>query len=159
MKILNDRIPKSVSVTGPAGCGKILLVYDLAKEYKKNNKQVVIIHCGKLNAGHITLNDRGWKIYPIKNYKIIQYAYIDILVFDEVQRIDENQLQFIIKKMNENNINAIFSFDPIQVMNSKEKNSNSLNIIDEYVDKSFKITGRIRANKEIYFFVDNLFNC
>lgn len=158
MKILNDRIPKSVSVTGPAGCGKTLLVYDLAKEYKKNNKQVVIIHCGKLDAGHITLNDRGWKIYPIKNYKIIQYAYIDILVFDEVQRIDENQLNLIIEEINKNNIKVIFSYDPVQIMNYKEKNSHSLEIIDNYVNKKFKIKGRIRANKEVYYFVDSLFD-
>lgn len=52
----------------------------------------------------------------------------------------------------------IFSYDPVQIMNYKEKNSHSLEIIDNYVNKKFKIKGRIRANKEVYYFVDSLFD-
>lgn len=157
LTILNRKVSKSVSVTGPAGCGKTLLIYDIAKKYKKERKNVVIIHCGKLNEGHNALNRKNWKIFPIKSFKEIQYANVDILILDETQRIDENQLNLIIEEINKNNIKVIFSYDPVQIMNYKEKNSHSLEIIDNYVNKKFKIKGRIRANKEVYYFVDSLF--
>ena len=158
LTILNRKVSKSVSVTRPAGCGKTLLIYDIAKKYKKERKNVVIIHCGKLNEGHNALNRKNWKIFPIKSFKEIQYANVDILILDETQRIDENQLNLIIEEINKNNIKVIFSYDPVQIMNYKEKNSHSLEIIDNYVNKKFKIKGRIRANKEVYYFVDSLFD-
>lgn len=122
------------------------------------DNQVVVIHCGMLNEGHNALNEKNWQIFPIKNYENIPYDKTDIIVLDEVQRIDEGQLNFIFEKMKENKICGIFSYDPLQTMNAKEKNSNSIELIKDYVIKEYKIKGRIRANKEIYFFVDNLFD-
>ena len=39
-------------ITADAGTGKTLLIYDMAKELMRKNKNVVIIHCGMLNDRH-----------------------------------------------------------------------------------------------------------
>lgn len=43
-------------ITGIAGTGKTLLMYDLAKEMSKNGR-VLMIHCGMLSEGHRILNE------------------------------------------------------------------------------------------------------
>ena len=35
-----------------AGTGKTLLMYDIAKTIQNEGKSPIVIHCGKLNAGH-----------------------------------------------------------------------------------------------------------
>ena len=69
-------------VTGTAGSGKTLLVYDIAKEYLEDEKKVVIIHAGNLNDGQYFLNDHDWDIRPAKNH-ISEADDIDILIVDE----------------------------------------------------------------------------
>lgn len=43
------------SISGKAGTGKTLLLYDIAKELRKQGR-VLIIHCGKLASGQVTIN-------------------------------------------------------------------------------------------------------
>lgn len=54
--ILYDRFVYGLS--GEAGTGKSLLIYDLAREICKRSK-VCIIHCGYLNRGHKKLNTKS----------------------------------------------------------------------------------------------------
>ncbi|MFT7681442.1 MAG: hypothetical protein ACI935_000899 [Moritella dasanensis] len=67
-RIGNDTIPNLISVTGSAGTGKTLLVYDIVKEIKKI-KTALIIHCGYLNEGHEKLKEAGWDIIPIRDIR------------------------------------------------------------------------------------------
>lgn len=94
-----------ISLSGRAGTGKTLVIYDLVKDLKSlYDYKIIIFHCGLLNEGHYTLNkDYSWNIFPIKDIFNINLLNYDILIFDETQRIFYNQLQFtidLVKKIN-----------------------------------------------------------
>lgn len=147
------------SVSGPAGSGKSLLIYDIAKELMTLQKKIVIIHCGQLNNGHKKLNtNHNWNIIPAKDYKKIDINKIDIIIIDEGQRIYYSQLEQIIKEVRNLNKTCIFCHDPIQTLSDSEKHSGSLDLINKYKTKEYSLSGRIRSNMEIIHFIDSLFN-
>lgn len=147
-----------IALSGGAGSGKTLLIYDIAKQLKKENYKVTLIHCGSLNNGHKKLiGDFNWNIYQILDFSKIEFENIDILIIDEGQRVWERQLTIILDKIKNLNIKCIFSFDPEQVLNYRELHSNSLVQINENKTKEYNLTGKIRSNTRIISFIDNLF--
>ena len=61
-----------IILSGDAGSGKTLLTYHIAKKYINDGKNVGLIHCAKLNSGHIKLkNDYHWNIEAIKDWKYL----------------------------------------------------------------------------------------
>lgn len=149
-----------ISITGSAGTGKTLLTYDIAKELMVIGKRALIIHCGLLNSGQLALNDEhGWKIIPIKQYISHELAGYDVVVVDEAQRIYPNQLNKIVEKIQSVNGNCIFAYDKLQTLATWEEKRN----IDDYINNinsivTYKLTEKIRTNKEIALFMKALFN-
>lgn len=143
------------SIEGPPGSGKTLLTYDIAKEYINQSKKVLVIHVGKLNKGHDRLiAEYFWPITPIRNYKSKNLNKYDLIILDEVQRIYEDQLEDIIDKIKETDTKCIFSFDPQQCLSSGEIKNNIPKYIEDKVSpRSFKLTNKIRTNKEIGSFI------
>lgn len=150
---------KFVSVTGGAGTGKTLLVYDIAKNAIQKQLKSLIIHCGNLNDGQRELRASGWDIIKIKDlnsYNLSDYA---LLIIDEVQRIYPSQLNTIIDVITGGTGSCIFSYDQLQTLAKTEElrdiNSKicSLNLI-----KSYRLSEKIRTNKEIANFIRMLFN-
>ena len=149
-----------------AGTGKTLLLYDMAKEQISQNEQVLIIHCGKLNEGHLRLRDsHGWNIIPIKRiseFSVSSYLSKCSMVFiDEAQRIRPDQLAFILETSKEKAIPIIFSYDTKQYLRSNE----GLDLSDylgihypEVHSVSLRLTNKIRTNKEMASFITNLFH-
>lgn len=148
------------SIQGAAGTGKTLLTYDIAKEYIKNHKKVIIFHCGSLNTGHINLRQEHlWIVDSIKNLKDYKLSEYDIIIIDEVQRIYKYQLDKILEQIMNINIKCIFSYDPKQCLASWEIKSNIPEYIMQRVSpKTFHLTEKIRTNKEISSFIKNLFD-
>ena len=64
-KLVDATTANFISVTGSAGTGKTLLIYDIVREIRKTKKPL-IIHCGYLNSGQEILKQHGWEIIPIK---------------------------------------------------------------------------------------------
>jgi len=137
------------AVIGGAGTGKTLLTYDIAKEMIKNAKKVLVIHCGYLNDGQSILNSKyNWKIIEIKHYKNYKLSDYDLIIVDEAQRIYSNQFQDIVKKIEENNGNCIFSYDKVQILSTWEEKNNIDNQINKIPSiKSYKLSEKIRTNK------------
>lgn len=157
--IKNAKQHEFIKLEGGAGSGKTLLTFDIAKTLMNQNNKVAIIHCGELNEGHNTLKSTyKWSIYPIYHYKNILYDNLDILIIDEGQRIDFQQFASITSEIIKNNIKCLFSFDPLQILSSKEANSSSLDLANRIATKQLKLSGKIRTNKEITYFIRNLFN-
>lgn len=148
------------AVTGSAGTGKTLLTYDTAKEIINDKKRVLIIHCGYLNAGQRILNTTyNWKIIEIKNYNSYEISDYDLIVVDEAQRIYTKQLDDIVEKIQNSNGNCIFSYDKVQTLSSWEERCD----IDDKINKitsiiAYKLSEKIRTNKEIASFIKMLFN-
>lgn len=150
-----------ICIEGAAGTGKTLLAYDIAKHYMECSKsRILIIHCGLLNEGHdILIKDYLWPIIPVKELKDIDIEKYDLILVDEAQRMYTNQLETLIDKVKGAKKKCIFSYDKMQCLSSIEINSN----IPEYIRENaspeyFKLTEKIRTNKEIASFIKNLFN-
>lgn len=160
LKLSTRTLPCFISIQGPAGTGKTLLTYDIAKEFINNLKNVLIFHCGSLNSGHYKLcEDYSWTIAPIKNYKSYNLGEYDLVILDEVQRIYKPQLDAFLNQIKNTNAICIFSYDPKQCLASKEIKRNIPQYITNQVSpKLFKLTEKIRTNKEIASFIKALFD-
>ncbi len=159
--IEDETTPSFISITGSAGTGKTLLTYDVAKELRNCGKKCLIIHCGLLNDGQLALNDKyGWNIIPIKHYPRHELSDYEVIIIDEAQRIYPTQLEDIVNKTQTTNGNCIFSYDKSQTLAKQEERNNidqSINNISSIV--TYKLTEKIRTNKEIASFMKALFYC
>lgn len=158
-----DKILKNLSqftiLEGLPGTGKTLLLYDLAKGFNQTN-DIVIVHTGDLNTGHLKLNQQyKWNIIPAKTVEQIQYIRPRIIFVDETQRMYPWQLDYIIKYIKENNIIGIFSIDPKQILSIHERDYNNLNTLRSLNNhEHLKLSKKIRTNKELGAFIKGLFN-
>lgn len=161
LKIIKDEVTASfISVTGSAGTGKTLLIYDIANEIRIIHKKVLIIHCGYLNNGHHKLNnEHGWNIIPIKDYSKHELSVYDVIIIDEAQRIYLKQLEGIVKKIQSTKGKCIFSYDKLQILSRwEERNNIEQQISDISSIVTYKLSEKIRTNKEIASFIKSLFN-
>ena len=148
-----------ISVVGGAGTGKTLLVYDLVKELRENRKRLLVIHCGYLNAGHEELTRRGWEITPIKGYAAYDLSVYNVIVIDEAQRIYPDQLEKIVEATNRVNGNCIFSYDKLQTLAKREEERDIDGKINNITPlTTYRLSEKIRTNKEIAIFIWMLFN-
>lgn len=155
----NDTNPCFISIQGAAGTGKTLLTYDIAKKYMNDSKKVVIFHCGALNDGHYMLRQKSWEIKCIKDFTYCDLTKYDLIIVDEVQRIRKPQLDSFLDKVKNTTSKCIFSYDPKQCLGSWEIKNNIPEYIKEQVSPHYyKLTEKIRTNKEIASFINNLFN-
>jgi hypothetical protein len=153
------KMVRFISVIGSAGTGKTLLVYDISKQLTRAKKSSLIIHCGQLNDGQVALRGVGWDIIPIKNYLSYDLAKYDLIVVDEAQRVRPHQLQDIVNKVQASNGSCIFSYDKLQTLASWEERSDidaSISSIKNIV--AYRLSEKIRTNKEIANFIRVLFN-
>lgn len=152
-----------IAITGAAGTGKTLLTYDIAKDLmNKRRKKVLIVHCAKLNNGQSILNEEyDWNICMAR---IIQdggedLKEFDVIIVDEAQRIRPNQLDILKEIVSQNKMKCIFSFDKKQYLRNKEKSQNMTGkILNTLTQPVYKLTDKIRSNKEIASFIQALFN-
>lgn len=148
-----------ISLTGSAGTGKTLLIYDIAKELLYRKYRVLIIHCGNLNEGQCFLNaNYQWEIHRVKNGYGKDFREFDLIIIDEVQRIYPAQLDTIINKVREADIKCIFSYDGNQCLSPDEIKWNNVEKIEKLSSHILKLTDKIRTNKEIAFFIRQLIN-
>lgn len=153
-----------LGITGKAGTGKTLLLYDIVKEVAEKDKQCCLIHSGILCDGHRTL-DRKWKkvdIIPAKDLngdgdKILKkYQYIFV---DESQRIYGSTFRKIIEEVNRESKVAVFAYDYVQSLSKAEVKRNipeKLHKVDGF--KEYKLSDKIRTSKEISSFGRTLMN-
>lgn len=150
---------KFISIIGSAGTGKTLLTYDIARHLLSSKKKPLIIHCGQLNGGHAELMKNGWTITPIKNYGDHDLANYDLVIIDEAQRIYPKQLDSIIDRVRSAKCCCIFSHDKRQTLaNWEEMRDVSAKIDAIEPITQYKLSEKIRTNKEIAEFMKMLFN-
>jgi hypothetical protein len=148
-----------IGITGTAGTGKTLLTFDIAKHLKNTGQRVLVIHCGLLNSGHHKLQKAGWRTAAIKHHQHYDLAEVDLLVVDEAQRIKNTQLEDLVTRVKAAKCACIFSFDKAQTLANWEESSDiagKINSISAIV--TYKLSEKIRTNKEIASFIKMLFN-
>ncbi len=172
-KEVKDKIMEAVSkrntefilgITGKAGTGKTLLLYDIIREIAGTGGKCCVIHSGILCDGHKYLN-RHWDnvhIIPAKelnnkeNNILDNYDYFFI---DESQRIYTSALKKIIKEVREKNKISIFAYDFEQSLSKAENRRRipeKLKQQESFVE--YKLSDRIRTSREIASFCRNLMN-
>lgn len=162
-QLFKNSILKSKSqffiIEGLPGTGKTLLLYDLAKEFYENY-DIVIVHTGNLNTGHLKLKQQyKWNIIPAKAIENIEQLKPQIIFVDETQRMYPWQLDTIIEYIEKNKARGVFSIDPKQILSISERTYNNLNKLTSLSDhESFKLSKKIRTNKELGAFIKGLFN-
>jgi len=160
LEIINSpKVAKFISITGSAGTGKTLLTYDIAKHLIDDKRTSLIIHCGQLNDGHRKLIESGWTITAIKNYKNYEFSNYELVIVDEAQRVKVDQLEAIIENAKLAKCCCIFSLDKRQTLARWEAAQG----VSEKIDatnpiRQYKLSEKIRTNKELADFIKMLFN-
>lgn len=147
-------------ITGRAGTGKTLLLYDLARDLTKIGK-VCIIHCGVLCDGHIYLRQKinNVDIIDAKSINKHNFKNYGFVLLDETQRIYKESFETISNLIIENNIVGIFSYDDFQTLSKSEENNKIVDKIKALNGfKEEKLTTRIRTNEEMAAFIGRLLN-
>ena len=161
MKVVETSTTEFMALTGAAGTGKTLLTYDIAKELRNKGKRVLIVHCAQLNSGQSMLQENyGWDICMAKmiGYKVL--TEYDIIIVDEAQRIYQTQFDDIKVNVEGKKMKCIFSFDEKQYLHNNEKSRNIAGQISAILTQPiYKLTDKIRTNKEIASFIKPLFDC
>lgn len=155
VKIIEENEYGSCAISGKAGTGKTLLVYDIAKEMALKQKKVLIVHCGKLSAGHEKLRDRHEiDLIPIKFFSAKKFSEkYNLIIFDEAQRIHSEQLTVILE--NKEKSNYLFSYDKTQTLSHKDGKYGSRSAAELFqgIKNHFKLSENIRTNAEISSFI------
>lgn len=155
---LQDEDSRFIALTGSAGTGKTLLTYHIAKYAMLEGARVLILHCGPLNHGHSILKEQhGWEIHMPKYAPDLEdYS---IIIIDEAQRIYPHQFNEYVKKVRNKKLKCIFSFDANQYLrDSEHSNAIKQKIEDELQCNPYRLTDKIRTNKEIAYFIKQLFH-
>ncbi len=159
LKVIPNTTYSIFGVSGNAGTGKSLLIYDIAKDLQLAYK-TLIIHCGYLNNGHDLLNQNdNWDIIPAKSIDATCLKDYKVIIIDEAQRIKKSQFQKILKTAQEFDLVCVFGYDPLQTLTDYERNRDIAAKIEEHAtSKPFVLSKKIRTNKEVASFIKRLFN-
>lgn len=160
-----EKILKSTTnyhcISGGAGTGKSLVLFDIAKQCIKNEKKVVLIFCGKLENCRELSKIHKFDILDIKSAScnFSQLNKYDVVLFDEFQRVRGEQYETLI------NIDAnlvVYSVDNKQTLHPAEKALNVENRMKEDINIVNNCLGdKIRQNNEMSWFIRKLLqlNC
>lgn len=144
-------------LTGGPGTGKTLLLYDIAFDIARSGKSVLVVHSGIMCKGHEELDKKldTIKIVWAKSLRYRQVKGYDVVVVDESQRIYIPIIDNIKKWVNKAKKKCIFSFDESQKMSKSENRRDTPTIIRNLCTENylFRLTNKIRTNKEIALFI------
>lgn len=147
-------------ITGSPGTGKTLVLYDLSKKICRQ-KKCCIIHCAPLSEGHAYLNDHlnNCSIVTPKQFCSSTFPIADynVFLFDEFHRAYDNA--FAKAKLIGTNPDkfVVFSYDFGQTVAQSEERR----CLEEKIKllpglKEYKLSTKIRTNKEMASFIQRL---
>ena len=142
-------------ITGEAGTGKTLLLYDIAKALA-NNYGICVVHCGKLSEGHERLKNMLDKVDVVEGMTQADFEKYQVVCVDETQRLSEELLEDILEAYGSGRIKAcIFVYDLKQVLSKSEMERNNPARLQEVIGfQELRLAKTIRTSKEIYAFIN-----
>ena len=152
--VCENNTVRFVGLTGGPGTGKTLLVYDIAHEMEKTQK-VLVVHSGILCEGHFELGSHStMKIISAKELRLREIRDVDIVIVDEAHRLYKDTLDKVERWVKCAKTTCIFSYDAGQMLSHAEQNRNTAERIDTLCSGHiYKLTNKIRTNKELALFI------
>lgn len=161
--LLNDK-EYVLGITGKAGTGKTLLLYDIIKEIAERGENCCLIHSGILCDGHRILSAKWDNVTifsakelngdGVENLKRYQFIFVD-----ESQRIYSSTFEKIIKEVISESKTVIFAYNYAQSLSITEEERNipaKLQKIDGFTE--YTLSDKIRTSKEIASFTRTMMN-
>lgn len=161
-KILASK-KKVIRVTGSAGSGKTLLLYDTVRKLTNKGAKVLVIPCHTKARAHEELAQRlGFISIGIGNIvdKKDDLDSFDFIFVDEGQRIRKDQIELLLTRLGNRKLEKIiFFYDSLQWLRENEREISSfLEKIRKEDSDDYKLKGSIRSNYFLTLFIINLFN-
>lgn len=145
------------SISGGAGTGKSLVLFDLAKEFNKQNSILYIFVASITNSSQLSVK-YGFlfkSISEIKRWNINDYNKFDVILIDEAQRLTRDQYNVFINST----ATVIFSVDKEQVLKDIEKSLDIQALLDANPNvENYVLTDRVRSDKSLSTFIKKLFD-
>ena len=159
LSFINNKTYSHYEITGAAGTGKTLLLYDVVKACAKIGG-CCVVHCGNLSEGHVVLGNaiENVNIISAKRAQLLfDFSPYQFIFIDEAHRLRDRAYEAIVNASINHNIICIWSLDSNQTLsNSEQERDISAKI--EKLDriKSFHLTKKIRTNQELANFIYRL---
>ena len=117
-QIISEKEKRILRVTGSAGSGKTLVLYDIVRSLTKENKNVVVIPChtkidahGKLGK-YLNFDAIG---VGSMNHKTTDLSQANYIFVDEAQRMSKKQIDVLFQNFNMKILEkVIFFYDELQ---------------------------------------------
>ena len=156
-----DKMPEGgfLCLTGSPGTGKTLLLYDLAMDQSASS-EVCILHCGLIQKVHRYLDRKmdHVRIFSISELKETKdLAGYQLILVDEAHAITAAQFALIRNSARQYGQTCIFSFDSRQILYASEESRETVLLIQSLSADIYKLSDKIRANKELSSFITSLF--
>ena len=160
-QILSAKEKKILRVTGSAGSGKTLVLYDVVRTLAQEGKKIIVIPChtkieahSKL-AEHLKFEAIGVGSMNHRNTDLSQANYIFV---DEAQRMSKKQIDRIVSEFQHGNLEkVIFFYDELQWLKSGERYiSDYLKTVEPHNSMDLQLKGSVRSNYFLTLFSMNL---
>lgn len=148
-----------LAISGSAGTGKTLLLYDIAREISKSVK-VCIVHCGKNAEGHVYLQEHWENVtfpYIAKlHWYTDQIDEAEYIFVDEAHRLFPETFECL-QKTTKHVKGIVYSYDSEQVLSQSEKEFDASGKIVRLLTKpTYCLSGKIRTNPEVASFLRHM---
>ncbi|MBR3318879.1 MAG: DUF2075 domain-containing protein [Atopobiaceae bacterium] len=154
-------VPGGAIVSGTAGTGKSLLLYDIAKTIaQQTGQQAAIFHGAPLSEHHLCFNRRSRDVIVLDpshltHADVSEYCFVG---FDEAHRIRPEQFHATLARTHEAGVPYLVLLDSRQGVSKQERRDDVERIARELVPEArcFELTKRFRSNAAIASYVDAL---
>ena len=151
-----------VSISGIAGTGKTLLLFDLAMQLSKK-ESILVIHSGPLRKGHMLIDERlkNVDIYAGESdFSGCNFAGYACIMIDEANKLDIRALTDFLRNAASCRIPVIMTYDPQQLLAEYYPEEGEKEEVTELIRHSstlaLSFSGHIRVNRPVYSFLRTL---
>lgn len=147
-------------IEGRSGTGKTLLLYDLYRNECMNggSRMAAIIQCGGMHYGHEILLRSGIRIVPFEKAEaLLQDVSVSTILVDEIQYLTAADIEHILAIVQDRKLRAVFAWDPLRSFGDREQEG-VRRLQQEGSLVSYRLTAKIRSNKDTAAFTECLFD-
>ena len=146
-----------IAVTGAAGTGKTLLLFDLAMALSRR-KRVLLLHGGRLQSGHRIINERLHNVDLCEPARFDDSADYTCLLADEANRIPADLMDRVISYVRTRKVPCIMTYDPHILAGRENAMMQAERRIADLSTLTLEFTGNIRINRPVFSFLKALFH-